>query len=115
MRSGLTPGCGFTYTTGIYNSKGMNEVNFFKTLFHIQGMLVWWLFAKSIWPWLPAWVAFVAVPILMVVTILVNWSVGMWWERHDVFNKEADWSNERNPVLNGLDNKILKGADGGKS
>jgi hypothetical protein len=41
------------------------------------------------------------------VFVRTNWVLGWWWDKNRIFDKEADWNNERNPVIDGLNKKIL--------
>lgn len=88
--------------------KGSAEFGFLKSTINWQSGMVWWLFLKSIWPEIPFVVGVVGFFMLFVLRGILNWVLGAWWDKEDMFSKESDWSNRRNPVLNGLDEKVLK-------
>lgn len=89
-------------------SKGYGEYSVVKQLFQFQTVMVGWLFLKSIWPELPNWIVGVVIPVVISGRVLVGWCLGWWWNKYKLFDRESDWTNARNPVLNGLDEKILK-------
>jgi len=77
--------------------------------------MVAWLFLRDLWPTTPLWVIVTFAPALIVVKVGLNWTVGWWWDKHDVFDKEQTWLNKRDPVAKVLSSKILdnEGIEGG--
>jgi hypothetical protein len=88
--------------------KGQEESAFFKNMVTFQSMMVTWLFIKSIFPSLPNIIVFAGIPLAIAIRITFNWCVGYWWDKNNIFDRESDWNNVRNPVMNGLDKKILR-------
>jgi len=74
-----------------------------------------WLFVRDVWPGTPLWVLFVVAPVLVSAKIVVNWFVGWWWDRHEVFDREQTWGNKRDPIAKVLSKKLLdnEGIKGG--
>lgn len=89
-------------------AKGQAEFGFVKGLVSLQAIMITWMFLKTTFPFLDNWMFFTFAPILVVLKILLHWVLGYWWEMNNFYDREADWANTRNPVLNGLDRKILK-------
>jgi hypothetical protein len=96
----------YIHHRNLYN-KGANEVAFFKSFANTQMYILWWLFARNVWPDLPVWLFLTVVPVVVLVKIFFNWLVGYWWDRNDLYDRESDWSNKRNPVMNGIEKQLL--------
>jgi hypothetical protein len=90
-------------------SKGNSEASFFKSLVNAQVYVVWWLGLKSVVPDFPLVLFVCAVPVIVILKIGIHWMIGRWWDRNNFYDRESDWSNKRNPVMNGLDKKVLGG------
>jgi len=88
-------------------SKGNSEASFFKGLVNAQVYVVWWLGLKSVLPDFPIVLFICAVPVIVICKIGIHWSIGKWWDKNRFYDREADWQNRRNPVLDGLDRKVL--------
>lgn len=91
-------------------AKGAAEMSFFKTVVEIQGVMVGWLFIKSIMPNIPTVLLAVGAVVLLASKVALCWAIGLWWDSNRHFDKEADWSNKRNPTIDLLGKKL----DGGK-
>lgn len=89
-------------------SKGWGEVGFIRSLFSPQTMMVGWLFLKSFFPTVPYWLLFIIVPLAVISEVSIGWSIGYWWDKNKIFQKEADWDIKRNPALKGLTDELLK-------
>jgi hypothetical protein len=87
--------------------KGSCEVSFFKALVSVHPLMIWWLFFKSIYPDLPSSLIYIGIPIIVVTKLASNWIVGWYWETYKIFDKESDWQNDRNPVMKGMETKVL--------
>ena len=98
----------YIHHRNLYN-KGQNELGFFKTLVNVPSLMVFWLFVRSIVPDFPLWLFIVGCPVLMGIKITSNWVVGLWWEKHDFYDREADWSNTRNPISKAISENLLDG------
>lgn len=90
-------------------SKGNGEISFWVGMANIDTFLLLSIFIKANFPWIPFWLYCVLFPSLIVARTGVAWFIGWWWDRNGLFDAEASWGNKRNPVLNGLDNKVLRG------
>ncbi len=97
----------YIHHRNLYN-KGSAEVSFFKSFANTQMYILWWLFARNVWPAFPLWLFLAIVPAVVLLKILVNWVVGYWWDRNKLYDRESDWSNERNPVMNGIEKQLLE-------
>lgn len=68
-----------------------------------------WLFFRDLIPSIPYWVLFILFPLWFVFEIGFSWSVGCWWDRNKVYDKEADWGNSRNPISKAVSETLLSG------
>jgi len=92
--------------------KGNGELGFVRNLFvNVQGFMVTYLTAKSMFPWISNKVLYIGVPACIILRVGFSWLLGWWWDKNALYDREADWQNARNPVLDGLDRKILKKED----
>jgi len=89
--------------------KGQGEVAQFKALISLQAVMITWLFLKTTFPWLENWMFFAFVPFLVTFKVILHWYVGHWWDTHNVYDKEADWGNVRNPIQKKVSEKLLEG------
>jgi hypothetical protein len=71
--------------------------------------MVTWLFAKSLFPWLPNWIVIVAIPLAIVGKVVANWTLGYVWDKQQLFEREQTWSNERNKLAKNLNERLLDG------
>lgn len=92
-------------------AKGATEMAFFRTIVEFQGVMVGWLFVKSIWPAIPMTLLVAGCCLALSTKVAFCWLVGWWWDSNRHFDKEADWSNKRNPTIDLLGKKL----DGGKN
>ncbi|MDD5348415.1 MAG: hypothetical protein PHT59_07370 [Candidatus Omnitrophica bacterium] len=92
-------------------SKGIAEMAFWKGLFFIQPYLVWWVSIKVTFPSFPLWIFVFIAASMMILKIIIGWIIGWWWDKQRLYDRENDWNNRRNPVLDGLDKKVLGGKD----
>lgn len=90
-------------------SKGYGEYAVVKQLFSFQTVMVSWLFLKSIWPGLDNWIVGVGIPVMVVSRVCLGWSLGWWWDRYKIFDKENDWQNVRNPIQKAVSETLLDG------
>lgn len=90
-------------------NKGRGELGFIMGLFNPGFIMIGWLFLRDIFPNLPHWVLFVILPVSMLFEIGVSWIVGHWWDINQVYDKEADWNNSRNPISKAVSKTLLKG------
>ena len=91
--------------------KGNAEWGSIRNMVSVQTLMVTWLFLKSIFPVVPSIWLYIGIPLCIAGRILCGWGIGWWWDRNRLYDREADWQNARNPVLDGLDRKILKEED----
>jgi hypothetical protein len=82
--------------------KGQSEFGFAKSLVSLQAIMITWLFLKSTFPFLENWMFFTFAPALVVFKIIFQWWLGYWWEINDFYDRESDWCNKRNPVIDKL-------------
>lgn len=102
----------YIHHRNLYN-KGQAELGMFRNLVSYQAVLVTYLSADNLltklgWN-LALWVVFAGLAVAVGFKILLQWSVGWWWDRNQVFQKEADWSNIRNPVQKAMSEHLLDG------
>jgi len=90
-------------------NKGRGEVAFVFSLFNPGSLMIGWLFFRDLVPELPYWVLFIMVPVWMFFEIGLSWSVGLWWDKNKVYDKEADWGNDRNPISKAVSERLLNG------
>lgn len=92
--------------------KGGAELGFVRNLFvNVQGFMVTYLTLKSMFPWISNKVLYIGVPACIIARVMFSWILGAWWDKNALYDREADWQNARNPVLDGLDKKVLKGEE----
>ncbi len=104
-------------------SKGNGEISFWVGMANIDTFLLLSIFVKTQFPWIPLWLYVVLFPILIFLRTGAAWFIGWWWDRNDLFARESDWTNKRNPTIdalgrkldNGTDNKILRYDHNGNS
>lgn len=93
--------------------KGQSELGVFKNLISYQAVLVTYLSADNLLVKfgldVPIWFVFAGLAMAVILKIFVQWSVGWWWDKNQVFPKEADWSNLRNPVQKAVNEQLLNG------
>lgn len=89
--------------------KGQSEVQFLKNTFSVQSVMVLWLFIKSIWPEFPLWVFGCVMPVLLLLQMFGHWALGYWWDRNDLYDRESDWLNRRNPIQKAVSETLLDG------
>lgn len=90
-------------------SKGRGEVSFILGLFNPGFIMIGWLFLRDLFPGLPHWVLFVILPVSMICEIGISWTLGYWWDINQVYDKEADWGNTRNPIQKAVSETLLDG------
>ena len=66
-----------------------------------------WLFLKDLVPTIPNWVIIVAIPVVVVLKMTANWTMGYWWERKQLFEREQTWANERNKLAKNINEQLL--------
>jgi len=89
-------------------TKGRGEIDFVRGLTSYQGIILAWLFVKSLWPAIPYWVVVIGAPAYFVLEVTICWSLGRWWDKNKIFQKEADWGNKRDPVARAINEELLK-------
>lgn len=100
----------FVHHKNIY-AKGQGEFGFlWSALFGLQSLMVGWLFLRDILPWLPKWVFFAAVPLLLIGKIFLFYAIGYFWDREKIFKHEQTWANQRNPIAEQISQKLLNGS-----
>jgi hypothetical protein len=87
-------------------AKGNGELGFVWELVRPQNMMITWLFIRDVFPGIPLWVLIVGFPLTIAVKLASKWAVGWWWDREAVFQREADWQNERNPFTETVIRKL---------
>lgn len=104
---------GYIHHRNLYN-KGQAELGVFRNLVSYQAVLVTYLSADNIVTKLgldlPLWMVFAGLALAVAVKIACQWFVGYLWDKNRVFDKEADWSNNRNPVAKALNQQVLHGS-----
>ena len=90
-------------------NKGHGELGFILGLFNPGLIMVMWLFLRDLFPGLPYWVLFIILPISMILEMGISWSIGYWWDVNQVYDKEADWGNRRNPISKAVSETLLNG------
>lgn len=98
----------YIHHRNLYN-KGQGELGFFKTLVNVPSLMMFWLFVRSLVPEFPFWLFISSVPVLMGIKIISNWVVGWWWDKHDFYDRESDWGNNRNPIQKAISETLLNG------
>lgn len=102
----------YIHHRNLYN-KGQAELGVFRNLVSYQAVLVTYLSADNLLTKLgldlALWVVFAGLAVAVGLKILLQWSLGWWWDRNRVFQKEADWSNVRNPVQKAVSEHLLDG------
>lgn len=93
----------YIHNRNLYN-KGQCELNFVRSLAPLQPLMVLWLFLKSILGDIPNWLVYVGIPVIVVGKAAIHWCLGYLWEEHGVFDKEADWVNDRNEAMRKINN-----------
>ena len=87
-------------------AKGASEVSQLKTVVEVQGVMVGWLFVKSLFPNAPIFLMAIGAVLALSLKVALCWVIGFWWDRNRIFDKEADWSNARNPTIDALGKKL---------
>ena len=90
-------------------NKGHGELGFVLGLFNPGLIMVMWLFLRDLFPGLPYWVLFIILPVSMILEIGISWSIGYWWDINQIYDKEADWGNDRNPISKAVSETLLDG------
>jgi len=102
----------YIHHRNLYN-KGQAELGFFRNLVSYQAILVTYLavdriLAKLGWS-VSMWIIFMVLALLVVLKVGFQWYVGYWWDKHQVFDREADWGNKRNLITKAISQKLLDG------
>ena len=90
-------------------TQGKSEVGFAYDFIQLQSFMLGWLFLRDIWPGIPAWTLGAVYPVLLVVKVGLYYSLGRWWDRRRMFDRQHTWENRRNPVMKTLSRKVLDG------
>ena len=90
-------------------NRGAGEFNFLKGSLGIQSAGVAYLVIMKIWPNASNLIIGVCFVLFIIIRTVAYWAIGLWWDKKRIFDKEADWSNWRNPVSKALNKKILDG------
>ena len=96
----------YIHHRNLYN-KGEGEIGFARRLVGIQPLMLSWLFVKNLFPALPNWVVIVAIPVVIVLKIVANWTMGYVWEKKHFFEREQTWGNQRNILAKQINQKLL--------
>lgn len=100
----------YVHHKSIY-AKGESEIGFLRNaVFGFQSFMVGWLFLRSVFPSLPAWVLGILFPTLLLLKVAVYYSVGRMWDREKIFMVERTWSNERDPIARTISRDLLHGS-----
>ena len=102
----------YIHHRNLYN-KGQAELGFFRNIVSFQPLLITWLTAdrfleKMHWA-IPMWVVFGVLALVVMLKVIAQWFVGYWWDEKRVFDKENDWSNNRNPIQKTVNDMLLNG------
>ena len=96
----------YIHHRNLYN-KGEGEIGFARRLVGIQPLMISWLFLKNLFPALPNWVVIVAIPLVIILKTIANWTMGYIWDRKQFFEREQTWSNERNKLAKHISHQLL--------
>lgn len=88
-------------------TKGNGEFGFLWELIKPQNMMITWLFLRDLWPQTPIWVVLVGFPVFIVIKLAAKWALGYWWDRYNMFDRERNWANQRDPLAKNLNDKLL--------
>jgi len=103
---------GYIHHRNLY-TKGQAELGILRNLVSYQALLITYLSADNLMTKLgldlPLWMVFAGLAVAVVLKIIMQWSLGWWWDRNRIFDKEADWSNTRNPLQKEISKSLLNG------
>jgi len=94
--------------------KGQTELGLIRNLISYQALVITYLGADNIlmklgWG-IPLWVVFASLGLAVFIKNFIQWYAGYLWNKYRVFDKEADWSNLRNPISKAVNKQLLNGA-----
>lgn len=90
--------------------QGSTQMNFWRGMVaDMQGYALYWMLGKQYFPKLSLTAFILFLPVVVLLRIALNIGIGLWWDKEQMFQRENDWGNIRNPVQMKINEKLLGG------